>query len=195
MPFSWGSLVRVLVLLAMAGHVFYLYSLARAWSHVVGLDAGSATALGLFALATLVPLAWGAIVLLDLPEIVRGHRGRRRWEQGCCPRCGYPLVAAPGDSCPECGAPRREPGSFWFGWSAVGRFVSLALAAWIIGCSAAEGWAWMDETSFAREGEAYLRQTTADIRYSRPRRWPVDQRLYYTRGGGISADPPLAQDL
>jgi hypothetical protein len=136
-----------------------------------------------------VPLAWAA-ALPDLPEIVRRALGRRRFERGRCGACGYPVSDHAGSACPECGAPRRPPEPFAFGWSTVRRFVALSLAAWALGCAAAETWAWLDEQAFAAEGAAYHGSGV----YSRERRWPMGGTwLWHVPGEGTTAEPPAGR--
>jgi len=190
MPVSWTAIVRLVVVLLMAVHVFYFYAFARAPQEIVGVDFPIVLASSVFALIMLVPLAW-AVVLPDLPEIIRNHRGRRRWQRGRCSMCNYLLLYEQGASCPECGTTRGEPGSFEFGWPTVQRFVLLAAAAWAIGCIGAETWAVQDEVAFAREGEAHVSTTAAKDAYSRPRRWPnQDKTLYFSSSSGVTAFAP-----
>ncbi len=187
---SWTAIVRVVVLLLMAAHVFYFYAFARGPQEIVGLDFPTVLASSAFALIMLVPLA-GAVVLPDLPEIIRSHRARRRWQRGRCSMCNYLLLYEQGTSCPECGTARGEPGSFEFGWSTVQRFVLLAAAAWAVGCIGAESWSVLDELAFAREGEAHASTMTAKDLYSRPRRWPnQDKTLYFSSSSGVTAFAP-----
>lgn len=189
MPMSWTAIFRVVVVLLMTAHVFYLYAFARMLQEVVGTDFQTILASSSFALVMLVPLAW-AVVVPDLPQIMRAHRGRRRWLRGYCPGCNYLLLNAAGDRCPECGADRAAPRPFEFGWSTVRRFAALAAAAWVLGCVAAESWATMDETSFAREASAHVDGTVTQ-RYSRQRRWPMrGRRLYYSTTDGVTAFVP-----
>ena len=187
---SWTAIVRAVVLLLMAAHVFYFYAFARAPQEIVGLDFPTVLASSAFALIMLVPLAW-AVVLPDLPEIIRSHRARRRWQRGRCSMCNYLLLYEQGTSCPECGTARGEPGSFEFGWSTVQRFVLLAAAAWAVGCIGAESWSVLDELAFAREGEAHVSTTAAKDAYSRPCRWPnQDKTLYFSSSSGVTAFAP-----
>ncbi len=189
MPVSWASLFRLLVLLVMAAHVFYLYAFARTQQEIIGLDFFAILASSSFSLVMLVPLAW-AVALPDLPEIIRSQRNHHRWAQGECARCGYPVLHARGGACPECGADRNEPKAFWLGWATARRFALLAAVAWLVGCLAAESWAEVDESSFAREAVAHLEDTRAG-RYSRPRIWPMqNMTLYYNRMDGVTAYSP-----
>lgn len=185
MPISWTAVFRLVVLLLMATHVFYLYAFARTLQEIVGLDLFTILASSSFALVMLVPLAWAA-VLPDLPAIIRNHVGRRRWSQGRCPECGLFLLQAQGTNCPECGHERREPASFEFGWATARRFAVMALIAWALGCVAAESWAALDESNFAREAAAAVTGPAGE--YSRARRWPMnDKTLYYTKNDGVTA--------
>ncbi len=187
---SWTAILRVVVLLAMAAHVFYLYAFARVEQEVVGLDFATILASSAFGLVMLVPLTW-AVALPDLPVILSNHRARRRWAQGRCSKCNYFLLYEAGADCPECGTARTEPGSFQFGWSTVQRFVVLAAAAWVVGCVGAESWVVMDETAFAREAAVHTLATTTTNDYSRPRRWPnQDQTLYFSSSRGVTAFEP-----
>ena len=189
MPVSWTAILRLVVLLLMAAHVFYLYAFARTLQEIVGPDVPTILASSSFALVMMVPLVW-AVVLPDLPQIVRTHRDRGRWLQGRCSRCGYFVLQSEGNSCPECGTDRREPGSFRFGWPTVRRFGFLAATAWLVGCLAAECWAEVDEATFAREAAAEVNATVAS-HYTRPRRWPMqDKTLYFSSTDGVTAFSP-----
>ncbi len=186
MPVSLTTLFRAAVVLAMAWFVFLMDLFARAMNGVVGMTPSGLVGLSLYGLLFLLPLVW-AVALPDLPEMLRRQAGRRRFERGRCGACGYPLGDHAGVACPECGAPRRPPEPFSFGWPIVRRFVLLALVAWVLGCTAAETWAWLDEQSFAVEAAKY----TGPGAYSRPRRWPdYGARLWDVPGEGISGRPP-----
>ena len=95
MPLSWTAIFRMTVLLLMAAHVFYLYAFARMLQEIVGLDLAAVLASSSFALVMLTPLA-PAMVLPDIPQMVRCQVGRRRWLQGRCAVCGHSLLAARG---------------------------------------------------------------------------------------------------
>ncbi len=186
MPMSWTAIFRVVMLLLMAAHVFYLYAFARMLQEVIGTDFRTVLASSSFALVMLVPLTW-AVAVPDLPQILRAHRARRRWLRGNCPGCNYFLLSTTGTGCPECGADRAEPRPFEFGWSMVRRFAALAVVAWVLGCVAAESWTVLDETSFARAAPAHV-DGTVTHRYSRQRRWPMHgKRLYYSTTDGVTA--------
>jgi hypothetical protein len=189
MPAFLRALVRVVVLLLMAAHVFYVYAFARALQEIVGHDFATVLASSSLALIMLAPLAW-MVALPDLPSIIRAHRARRRWLQGRCPRCGSFVIQAVGGACPECGADRSAPVTCRVGWAAARRLAALALAVWLLGCIAAEGWASLDEAVFAREAEAHV-SASRDLSYSRPRRWPMqDKTLYYTPTDGVTPYSP-----
>lgn len=186
MPMSWTAIFRMAVVLLMAAHVFYLYAFARMLQEVIGTDFRTILASSSFALVMLVPLAW-AVAVPDLPQILRAHRARRRWLGGRCPGCNYFLLNTTGAGCPECGADRAEPRPFVFGWSTVRRFAALAVAAWVLGCVAAESWTVLDERSFARAAPAHVDGTVTQ-RYSRQRRWPMHgKKLYYSTTDGVTA--------
>ena len=190
MPVSWTTLFRLLVLLLMSLHVFVMYCYARVVSGAVGFRAGDVAASGFFSLAMMIPLAW-AVLLPDVPEIVRRHRGRKRWEKGACPSCGYIVAEATGSSCPECGASRGEPAPYSFGWPTALRFAGLAVGAWLLGCVAAQLWILADESAFRREA-LESRAVALDKPYQRPRAWPMDEvRLFYTARDGVTAAPPV----
>lgn len=187
MPVSWTAVFRGAMLLLIAAYVFFWYAFARMRQEIVGLDVVTVLASASFALVMLVPLA-PATALPDVPVLVRSEIGRRRWREGRCAVCGHSLLEGRGGSCPECGAERAEP-VFRLGWDTVRRFVTLAALAWVLGCSVAECWTWLDESSFAREAPKLV---TADLgHYSRARRWPMgDRNLYYSPADGVTAYAP-----
>jgi hypothetical protein len=181
----------MVVLLLVAGYVFYLYAFARGLQEIVGRDFTTVLASCSFSLVLLVPMVW-VVALPDLPRILWTHRARRRWLQGLCPKCGLFVLHEEGSVCPECGADRSLPASFRPGSVEVRRLAVIALAAWFLGCIASETWASLDETVFAREAEAHV-SASPDDEYSRPRRWPMqDQTLYYTQADGVM---PYAPDI
>ena len=56
--------------------------------------------------AVVVPM-WVPVILLSVYPAVRGwhaFRGRKRFREGLCPKCGYDLRESP-EKCPECGTP------------------------------------------------------------------------------------------
>jgi hypothetical protein len=187
MPVSWTAVFRVALSLLIAAYVFFWYAFARMRQEMVGLDFATVLASASFALVMLVPLA-PATALPDVPVLVRSELGRRRWRQGRCAVCGHSLLEGRSGTCPECGAERAEP-EFRLGWGTVRRFAALSVVAWAIGCTVAESWTWMDESSFAREAPE---QITRDVNhYSRARRWPMgDRNLYYSRADGVTAYAP-----
>ncbi len=67
----------------------------------------------------------------------------------------------------------------------------FAAAAWAVGCIGAESWSVLDEVAFAREGEMHASTTTGKNTYSRPRRWPnQDKTLYFSSTAGVTAFSP-----
>jgi hypothetical protein len=189
MPVVLRALLRVAALLLMAAWGFYLYAAARVWQEVVGHDFATVLASCSFALVLSAPVAW-IVALPDLPRVMRACRDRRRWLQGRCPGCGHFVVYAQGAACPQCGADRGAPRSSPFGWAMAKRLAALAVAGWLLGSVVAEGWASLDEAVFAREAEAHV-SASQDLSYSRPRRWPMqDKMLYYTLADGVMSYSP-----
>lgn len=157
-PISFASLFRVLVMLLLAFHVFYMYCLARTRADTFGFDLGTTIVAALFGLAMLVPLVW-AFTLPELPEIWTTHvRAKRRWRQGRCPSCGYRTEGLIGDRkvCPECGMPLRMPEGYRINAHTIRLFIALNLLAWVIGCAAGEAWILKDERAFEKECAAGL---------------------------------------
>ena len=90
MPVSWTTVFRGIVLLLMAVHVFYLYSLARSEGWIDAAGGSGVVGRSFFALVMLLPLSW-AVLLPDLPEIYRRRQHLRRYTGGKCPECSYPV--------------------------------------------------------------------------------------------------------
>ena len=139
MPVSWTTVFRVIVLLLMAAHVFYQYSLAGQEGWLDGAGAAGVLGRSFFALVMLLPLSW-AVLLPDLPEIYRRHQRLRRYMKGRCPQCNYPVRVTEQVRCPECGRGLEVPADYRLGWAVVRHFAALALLAWLIGCAAAQTW-------------------------------------------------------
>jgi ribosomal protein L37E len=189
MPAFLKGTLRGVVLLLIAGYVFYVYAVTRAAQETVGLDAATVLASSSFALVLLVPVAW-VVALPDVPGLVLGHRARQRWRQGRCPRCGFWALEKSGGACAACGADRSEPPAPRPGWSVVRHRAAMVLAVWLVACVAAEAWAEADEAAFVRQAQAHL-SASADHTYSRTRRWPTqDHVLYYTQRDGLTTDSP-----
>jgi hypothetical protein len=183
------GMLRVVALLLMAAWGFFLYAAARASQEVVGLDFATVLASCSFALVLSAPLAW-IVAVPETPRVVRACRDRRRWLQGRCPGCGAFVAYARGTACPECGADRARPRPSPLSAAMAKRLAALALAGWLLGAVAAEVWASWDEAHFARQAEAYV-SASADTSYSRPRRWPMhDKMLYYTPADGVTPFSP-----
>ena len=188
---SWSNLFRTVFVLLMAGHVVLMYSLARTLRPTFGFDEATVGLSTLFALLMLLPLA-PAIWLSDLPEAYRRAALRRRWKKGLCPACRYPVFAAGGDICQECGTPMREPAPYRFTWGVARRFAVFALVAWIGGSLSSEAWLLSDEAAFRRD--ASMKAAQGSDSFVRQRRWPgngylawhVDRGYYAARGGIFS---------
>ena len=184
MAVSWTNIFRAVFVLLMAGHVLFMYSLARTQQLGFGFDLTTAILSALFALLMLVPLA-PAVALSDLPEAYGRAARRRRFKNGLCPSCGYPVAPSGGETCQECGRPMTEPAPYRFTWAMARRFVVFALIAWIGGSIASEGWLLTDEAAFSVEVEAQASQGRRA--FSRDRRWPGNGSLLWDVELGYSA--------
>ncbi len=188
---SWTNLFRTVFVLLMAGHVLVMYSLARTQQHGFGFDLNTAILSTLFALLMLLPLA-PAVALVDLPEVYSRTVARRRFENGLCPACRYPVAPSGGNVCQECGRPMTEPERYRFTWAMARRFAAFALIAWIVGSIASEGRLMADEAAFREEAEAEALKGQGDL--MRKRRWPgngflvwdVDQGYFTAQGSTFS---------
>ncbi len=186
---SWTILFRTVFVLLMAGHVLVMYSLARTQQHGFGFDLNTAILSTLFALLMLLPLA-PAVALSDLPEVYSRTVARRRFKNGLCPTCRYPVAPSGGEICQECGMRMVEPDPYRFTWAMARRFAFFALIAWIAGSIASEGLLLADEAAFRKEAEARAIKGRGDL--LRDRRWPgngylvwdVAKGYYAGQGGG-----------
>ncbi len=173
MPLSLPRLFRVIVLAALALHVFYMYSIARgvmAGHDEFGFHLGHSLIAAAFGLIMLIPLIW-AMTLPEWPEMYTRHvRARRRYFSGCCPACGY-TSASNTNRCSECGSERREPEQYRITPRTIRLFVAMNLLAWLIGIATAEMWALADERAFSREAAAHVARGASEP-FSRPRWWP-----------------------
>ena len=191
---SWTNIFRTVFVLLMAGHVLVMYALARTHQHGFGFDLNKAMLSTLFALLMLLPLA-PAIALSDLPEAYKRAARRRRWSDGLCPSCRYPVAPSGRDVCQECSTPMIEPEAYRFTWAMARRFAFFALIAWIAGSLASEGWLLADEAAFRKEAEAEALKGQDSL--LRDRRWPgngylvwdVDQAYFTAQGGTIIISP------
>jgi hypothetical protein len=171
-PVTFAFIFRMLVMLVLATHVFYMFCTARGMSGTFGFRPGTFVIACLFAMAMLIPLIW-AVFVPDLPVYFSQHMiPRRRWERGRCPACGYDrhgLNDSP--SCPECGGAFEEPGRWEGGPETVRRFLMLNVLAWVIGCGVGEAWMQIDEHAFRSEVRARAAGGNT-AHWSRARRWP-----------------------
>ena len=188
---SWTNIFRTVFVLLMAGHVLVMYSLARTQQHGFGFDLNTAILSVLFALLMLLPLA-PAVALSDLPEVYSRTVRRRRFRNGLCPACRYPVAPSGGDICQECGTRMIQPDPYRFTWAMARRFAAFSLIAWIVGSIASEGLLVADETAFRKEAEAEALKGRDSL--LRDRRWPgngylvwdVDQGYFTAQGGAFS---------
>jgi len=191
-PVSFANLFRLMVLLVLAVHVFYMYCTARGMGEHFGFDLSTTIISALFALAMLVPLVW-AVFLPDLPEFITQHvRPRRRWRKGLCPVCGYDRIGLPRGSslCPECGGDLREPQPWAMTAGTVRRYIALNAVAWLLGCVVGEIWMQLDEREFRREVQQRLASRDTSM-YVRARHWPNHTRtMSHSPSGYFGDDNP-----
>jgi len=187
MPISLPNLFRVVIMLVLGAHVFYMYSMARTISETVGISPATIAVASLFALIMLISLVW-AVALPEFPEMYLRHVRARRWfEQGRCPECGYPTTATRTVRCSECGRELVPPVTYAVSWRTVRLFILINVLAWSIGCTAAESWALVDEQRFRAEAVAYV-DTENQETYHRARWWPNHTgRLIYSEQTGVTA--------
>jgi hypothetical protein len=193
---SFPNAFRMLVLLALAAHVFYMYCLARTNAETFGFDLGTTVVAVLFALAMLVPLVW-AVTIPELPEIYTTHwRARRWWSQGRCPSCGYRTEGLNDSKCPECGELLVRPRGYRINRHTIILFVLLNAFAWAIGCAAGETWLEIDEAAF--RSEIVWRKSKGHQEHARNWRWPgqgvflwnsSDDQAVRTSGLVLTRDP------
>jgi len=188
-PLNFARLFRVLIVLVLGAHVFFMYGLARAVGGRFGFSAGVCAVATGFALAMLLPLVW-AVSLPEIPLIyTRVVRARRWWASGRCPACGYPRGEAEG-ACPECGAASDRPAPYAVTAATVRRYVAVNLLAWVLGCGAAEAWIGVDEAEFRREVAGVSAEHDS---YRRPRRWPDGGTFSWDREQGFRSPSALVE--
>lgn len=188
MPMSLANLFRFAVLIALAVHVFMMYSFARGMAEHAGFGLGVAIRCAVFSLILLVPFVW-VYWIADLPIMYRRWwKPRRRWKRGECPHCGYPFEGSSSQICSECGMQRiPPPEQYSFSLSTIGRFVALIALAWVCGAAAGETWFLEDGRAFAAEVEARL-DAGKNRKYARQMHWPNGNCSYvYVPGVGIFA--------
>ncbi len=181
MTFVLLTLFRVVIVGALALHVAVMYGFVRAMDQEFGRSTGEVVLAMIFGAAMLIPLVW-AVTIADAPEICSRHiRGKRRWDRGDCPDCGYRRPEDAEDQpCTECGGVLRPPRVYALSRRTVSRYLAMNLVAWAIGGALAEVLVTLDERMFAAEVEA-----TAPLEYDRPRAWPFDSiRFVYREGEG-----------
>lgn len=183
---SFANLFRMVIVLALALHVFVMYCVARSMLGGFGFSVGVAIVAMAFSLVMLLPLVW-AVTLPEWPEIyTRQIRGRRWYAAGHCATCGYQLSDADA-VCSECGSLHEPPQPYAINTRTVRMFIAINLLAWIIGGVTAEVWASDDERAFAHEVQAHI-DAGHSGEYVRPRRWPLQSSLLvYRPGHGMAA--------
>ena len=185
MLISWTNIFRSVLVLLMTGHIFLMYSLARTQQGGFGFDPKIAILSTVFALLMLIPLS-PAVALFDLPEAYSRATGRRRFRNGLCPACRYPVAPSGSATCQECGRPMTEPAPYRFTWAVARRFVVFALIAWMAGSIASEGWLLADEAAFRKEAEAEA--ASGQTSFARKRRWPGNGYLLWDVDQGYDTD-------
>ncbi len=187
MPLFLPHLFRGLILLLLAAHVFYMFSIARALAGTIGWSWSTFIIAAGFALIMLLPLIW-AVALPEFPEMYLRHvRGRRRFARGECPGCGY-RIATEDAPCSECGSAVEPPEPYRICGRTVRTFVLINLFAWVVGLAAAEGWAQYDEHVFLAEAQA-AHAAEGSQRFTRARAWPSDSaRLQWDVERGVRVE-------
>jgi hypothetical protein len=191
---SWALIFRIVVVIGLSAHVAWSYAIARTIDASFGARSAIVVLGAIFALFMLVPMVW-AITLPDWPEIwTQQVRGRRRWNRGQCPSCGYPRAADPG-VCSECGAPLVEPRGYRISGRTVRRYAVVNLVAWVLGCGLTEAWLSADEAAFRVEVEQRISDgrmpTGSGGFYGRKARFPRGQVFIWDPEKGFSAGPDL----
>lgn len=183
---SLASCFRLLILALMAGHVFYMYCLARTMAETFGFDAAVTAGSAVFAAVMMIPLLW-AVTLPELPDVAQWFRAQRRWRTGRCTDCGYEVRGVPSASCPECATRIAAPAGYRLSVAAVRRFAVMVVAAWLLGTVTGEAWTRHDEQQFARDLRVRMAAGAAGS-YSRPRSWPSGSAsLNYDPSRGVFA--------
>jgi|GEM_PF-2630296 len=208
---------RLALVLLIAAYVTIVYIAVRAMQGTFGFSVlsvlfatGPVLVLGVFVLP-LVPLT-------ELPEnwVLQQLPASRR-KRGLCPACAYPMPDRSG-RCPECGSDGRVRPLIEPSWSALRRFLQLALIAYALGVVVGEALVQIDEFRFRREVAALAanaresspgvdgsspigrssgasEQSTglagAFVGTSRPRLWPGSfATLRWTLDRGFEAEAP-----
>lgn len=186
MPVRFATIFRVVVILALAAHVFFMYSIARVMREEFGITWSGFIVTSLFALAMLVPLLW-LVWLPDAPEAYIQWRAANRWRKGRCTRCSYDISQTKAERCPECGTVLSEPSGYEFSMRTLRRFAVMNLLAWIVGVGAAELNLSLDERAFVREALVVESRNNVPM-YSRSRSWPNGAaHLFHSTATGYGA--------
>lgn len=187
MPLRPATIFRVIVILALAAHAFFMYSIARVMRDEFGLTTTTFIIAALFSLAMMIPLFWAAW-LPDVPEAFVQWRAGRRWSRYKCPKCNYDITRIDNKNCPECFAELVEPAGYELSIGTLRRFAIMSLIAWIIGIAVGETMITLDERAFRRETLLQMRNIQAELPYSRARLWPNGSTtLVYSPADGFSA--------
>jgi hypothetical protein len=203
MQFTKSTLFRLIIILLLAGHVFYMYCTARTMRETFGAEVMTILPAAGFGLLMLIPFLW-LVCVPEFPEILQRHTfGPRRARAGKCPWCGYPASQAKATTCAECGRSTAMPEPYEWRWHVVRLFLVMNIAAWIIGCAAGELLVGMDERAFVNDVEDVERDpeitgTNRRVVLFRERRWPSNATMVYTietKQFGGDASLPSRADL
>ncbi|MBX3354256.1 MAG: hypothetical protein KF724_00985 [Phycisphaeraceae bacterium] len=198
----WGY--RVLFVAVVAIYITIVYAAVRALQGNFGasplfvlLAVGPAIIMGVF-LLPLVPLS-------ELPENwVQQQLPAARLRRGCCPSCGYrinPATRREGARwrCPECGGEERVPPLVEPSWSALRRFLQMAVVGYLAGIIVGEALVQIDEWRFRAEVRTIRSRaptTGPDGGLSVPalaraRQWPGSfATLHWSAEGGFESEAP-----
>jgi hypothetical protein len=171
-PLSLAASFRLLILLTLAAHVFYMYSLARTSGEAFGFSFGTFLLATGFATIMLLPLSW-AVAIAELPDMYAKHwRAQYRWKRGRCALCNHIRTNDPrAHACPECGSPYAEPEPYKLDRRAVRRYLLMVLGAWVAGIAVAEGRIAADEADFRAAAARTIEGEPIRV-LARDRCWP-----------------------
>jgi len=193
---------RLMIVLLLAAHVFYMYALARAESDAFGVSLATVLLCAFFGALMLLPFFW-LVCLPEFPEILQRQTiGPRRVRAGKCPWCAYPAAQSGSAICAECGGSTTEPEAYEWSWRVVRIFIVMNVLAWFIGSASAETFITLDERTFMRDVETYKQAVEVPRSVQRIRRFPsrglmlydiTDDEYMQWHGGCI--EPDLSRPL